>query len=264
MQTLMRFPVLVAATAALAACDGGSTSPKGEQPVAIAFSAVGNRSTTAADSSTNVGDSIIVTKVQVVMSELELARTAGDSLCTAPATTSNSESGSSSSSDDKKKKEEEKKRAEERRQRCPQIELGPFLVNLPLSSSTTTRFANNIPAGVYREIEFKIDKPETDSSGVAFLATNPDFRDISVRAEGTFKGKAFTFTGRAKAELELEFKPSLTVQATGTVVNIQVDLKQWFRNSAGVAVDPASANPGGVNASMVARNIGKSFSLVAN
>ena len=259
MRTRSTFLTLAAIAASVAACDG-ATNPASEQPVAIAFSAVGNRSAVAADSA-RVADSLIVTRVQIVMSQLELSRTTGDTLCSTSNTSG--DRGGSGKSKGRGSNDEQKKRDEERHLRCPQIELGPFLVNLALTSSPVTRFANNIPAGVYREIDFEINRPESDSAGVAFVAKNPDFRDISVRAEGTYKGKAFTYAGRAKAELELEFRPSLTVEATGTVVNIRVDLAKWFRNSAGVAVDPTTANTGGVNASMVARNIAGSFSLLA-
>lgn len=254
---MLNKPMLLIAAVALAACDS-STDPRAPQAVAVAFSAVGSR--TAVADTARVADSLVITKVQLVLSELELHRTAGDSLCVA-STTAGATSGSRD--DDKKKKEEEKKRKEEKRLRCPEIELGPFLVNLALAANPVSRFANSIPAGVYREIEFVISRPDNDSSGVAFVARNPDFRDISVRAEGLYKGKAFVYTGRAAAELELEFKPAITVE-NGTVINIRVDLAKWFKNAAGVAVDPATANPGGPNAALVARNIANSFSLLAS
>lgn len=256
----MSRPAKLFLLAFLAACEG-STSTSDDQRVGVAFQAVGQRSSVAADSSTPVADSLIITKVQLVMSELELARTRGDSLCAVPAATILARI-SFDKGKGKDKEKEEKEARSERARRCPSIDLGPFLVTLALSSSPVTRFANDIPAGTYREIEFEIDRPEDDSSGVAFIASNPDFRDISVRAEGTYKGKAFTYVGRAKSELELEFRPSLTVATTGTVVSIRVDLAKWFRNAAGVAIDPATANPGGANASLVARNIASSFSLM--
>lgn len=244
-----------------AACDG-AVNPADEQPVAVTFTAVGNRTAIAADTA-RLADSLIITRVQVVMSELELARTTGDTLCTVSARGDGGNGGDGNSGkgkgSDKQKKED--KAREERRNRCPEIELGPFLVNLALTTSPVARFANTIPEGVYREIEFEIDKPEGDSAGVAFVSRNPDFRDISVRAEGTYRGRAFTYVGRAKAELELEFRPSLTVGKSGTVVDIRVDLARWFRGGDGKTVDPATANPGGVNAGVVARNIGNSFSL---
>lgn len=252
----MSRPARLILLAFLAACSD-STSANDDQRVGVAFQAVGQRSAVAADSSTPVADSLIITRVQLVMSELELARTRGDSLCTIPAATI-----MASIASDKGKGRESSEARSERARRCPSIDLGPFLVTLALTSSPVTRFANDIPAGTYREIEFEIDRPEDDSSGVAFVASNPDFRDISVRAEGTYKGKSFTYVGRAKSELELEFRPSLTVATSGTVVSIRVDLAKWFRNAAGVAIDPATANPGGVNASMVARNIASSFSLM--
>jgi hypothetical protein len=138
-----------------------------------------------------------------------------------------------------------------------------MLVALPLGPAAVTKFATNIPEGQYREIEFEIDKPDGDSAGTAFLASNPDFRDISVRAEGRYKTTAFTYVGRAKAEIELKFKPSLTVAAGGTVVNIRVDLARWFRGADGAPINPTTANPGGPNAARVAQNIARSFSVLA-
>lgn len=253
----LTLPLSLTLVLATAACDQAA-APASEQPVAIAFTATGAR--TVADTA-RLADSLIITRVQIVMSELELSRVAGDSLCSASGGSGGSggdDKNKGKGSDKSKGKSEE---AKERRNRCPEIELGPLLVNLALSTSSVARFANDIPAGVYREIEFKIDRPDNDSSGVAFVARNPDFRDISVRAEGSYKGKAFTYAGRAAAELELEFKPSLTVEKTGTVVNIRVDLAKWFRTTDGKSIDPASANPAGANAALVARNIARSFSL---
>lgn len=256
----MSRPTRLFLVAILAAC-GDATSSGDDQRVGVSFQAVGQRSAIAADSSTRVADSLIITRVQLVMSELELARTTGDSLCAVPAATILARTSSDKGKDKDKNKQHSEERSE-RERRCPSIDLGPFLVTLALTSSPVTRFANNIPAGTYREIEFEIDRPEDDSSGVAFIASNPDFRDISVRAEGTYKGRPFTYVGRAKSELELEFRPSLTVSSSGTVVSIRVDLAKWFRNAAGAAIDPATANPGGANASLVARNIAASFSLM--
>jgi hypothetical protein len=57
----------------------------------------------------------------------------------------------------------------------------------------------------------------------------------------------------------LEFSHPLAVGDAGTNVTVHVDLTQWFRDGSGNLADPATANAGGANVSLVANNIRQSF-----
>ena len=115
---------------------------------------------------------------------------------------------------------------------CPEIEIGPFLVDLPLSGGVRSAITAQIPAGTYHEIEFDVE-PVDDSNGGAraFFAANPDIpRNRSIVVEGTYNGQPFVFTSASRFELELEFEPRLVVDAGGTNVTVDVDVASWFRS----------------------------------
>ena len=176
-------------------------------------------------------DTIVITKAQVVLSKVELA-TADSVTCTT--TDSSSE--------------------------CEELHADPELVDLPVDQSVMTALLTAIPAGTYTKFEAHVRLVKsTDVGGSAFLATHPEFSGVSIRVEGTFNGTPFVYTGTAGAELELEFAPPLVVDSTGMNITVNVDLSSWFMNGSGGLVDPATANSGGPNESLVAHNIHQSF-----
>ena len=188
-----------------------------------------------ADDTTIAGsDMLIITRVQIVLREIELRRLGADS-CDSTVT----------GDDDA----------------CEEFETGPVLVDLPLTPGVQQRFALDIPAGTYTEIEFDIHKPEdSDSADAAFIATHPAFERISIRVQGTYNGRAFVHTTDLNVEQELALVPALTISdATATTnITIFVDLDRWYR-VAGAVVDPAEANKGGTFESEVNENIKISF-----
>ena len=148
---------------------------------------------------------------------------------------------------------------------CEEFETGPVLVSLPLGTTATeTMVSVSAPPGQYDKLEFKIHKPG-DSDDAAFIAAHPDFNGVSIRVTGTYSQagtrSAFVFSSDLDAEQEIELQPPLTVSAgTGTNVTLRVDVATWFLNAGGTAlVDPASANKGQPNESLVANNIQNSF-----
>jgi hypothetical protein len=143
---------------------------------------------------------------------------------------------------------------------CQEIEIGPVLVDLPLTSGAEQRFAIEVPAGSYSEIDFEIHKVGDDPDDLAFLAQHPGFEDISIRVDGTFNGTGFTFTTDVNEEQELTLVPALVVtDSTSANVTIFVRIDSWFRAADGSLVDPATANVGGANKSLVDANIKESL-----
>lgn len=141
---------------------------------------------------------------------------------------------------------------------CDEIELGPVLVDLPLTAGVSAPIMADIPAGTYKEIEFELHKLSNDPGDAQFLAANPGFNGISMRVEGTFNGTPFVFTTDQGVEREVQFNPPIVVAATGAGITINVDVSTWFVVS-GQVVNPAQANTGGQHESAVEENIKNSF-----
>ena len=236
----------LAITVALSACSSDSTAVGSRGVVALSFATTGTTTTSASVAPSAPGvlamaaatDSLVITKAQLVLARLELQR--------AGATCSSNEvAGEDDNNNDGE---------------CTGLELAPSIVSLSTNGAVTQALSTAIPAGTYTAFEAKIRVVEAKkAASTAFLAANPDMKGASVRVEGTFNGKAFTYTGAPKAELEGLFNPPLVADSTGANITIKVDLKNWFRTSTGTLVDPATANAGGINAALVSGNIARSF-----
>jgi hypothetical protein len=238
----------LAALALLSAC-GGADSPvssdaAGSTSLSVSFAATGAASVNAAGNAVIVGtanDTMVISKVQLVLEHVKL-RKSGVSAC--PDSMAPSTSRSRSSDD----------------RGCSRLDLGPSLLDLPLSGTSTSPLAVTVPAGTYREIEFELEDVSTSSRSSQaekdFLTAHPEFRDVSVRVTGTYKGTAFTFLSHAKAEVEFEFEPALVVQ-TGVNDNVRIDLDlaAWFKTAAGAVIAPTVTNQTAID-----QNIISSFS----
>ena len=153
---------------------------------------------------------------------------------------------------------------------CEEFETGATLVTLPLGSTAITQdVAINAPAGTFDGLEFEIHKPSSGDDA-AFISANPDFANISIRVTGTFvhgtgsgagTRSDFVFTSDVDQSEEQILNPPVTVGAGQAVnVTLRVDISTWFLNETQTAlVDPASANKGNANESIVANNIQISF-----
>ena len=114
----------------------------------------------------------------------------------------------------------------------------------------------------YKEVDFEVHKISLDDpSEAAFRAANPDLAGKSVRVIGTFNGQPFTFESDLDVEQELQLVPALVVTegSGGTNLTIKVNLSDWFRGSSGALIDPATANKGQPNQSVVTENIKRSM-----
>ena len=143
---------------------------------------------------------------------------------------------------------------------CEEITVGLQLISLPLGNSTDKVVTVNVPAGIYDEVEFEIHKPD-DASDAAFIAAHPAFARVSIRVMGTFSQGGtrsdFVYTTDLNKEQEVALNPPLDVANAGAVnLTIRLDITTWFLSGAGTAlVNPATANTGGPNASLVGDNI---------
>ena len=234
------FPMFAAV--ALAAC-GDSTGSNANR-VNLSFTTTSAAPTARLTSTANgfhadltgtvSGHTLVITKAQLVASELQLKGSASSTCAT---------TAESSGSDD-----------------CQELELRPVLVDLPVTAGLTSAVITALPAGTYSAMEMKVDAVYAgEDDGAAFLAAHPGWQGMSVRIEGTYDGQPFVFTSNVEAELHMTFATPVTVDANGAGVTINVDVLGWFRDGSGNYVNPATANSGGANQSLVQENIKTSF-----
>lgn len=238
--------ILVAGSIAAACSAADGTKPGGTIPMTVSFStapsAGATLSSTASQSVTLTSgtDVLVITKAQLVVARMELARSG--------ATCSSTTAAGDDSVNDHD---------------CAELELAPSVVNLPVDSSVVTGLNLAIPAGTYSALEAKIRPVRADSAhgagSAAFLTAHPELAGVSVLVTGTFNGKAFTYTGAPRAEFETSFNPALVVAALPANLTIHVDLASWFKTQSGGLIDPATAIAGGANVNTVADNIRRSF-----
>lgn len=210
----------------LAACDSTST---GRQPVSVSFSTTSPPAATSGPNYnitvTSGANTLVITKAQLVLRELELKLS----------TTSSCATGTVEDS-------------------CEEIELGPMLIDLPVTGVVLSPISTQVPAGTYHEIEFDIRRPGTDPADQAFVAANPNFNNVSIRLEGTYNGTAFVFTSEVDQEVQIDFTPPVVITEGNNNVTIAVDIRSWFMNGTAL-INPATANPGQPNASIVSEKI---------
>lgn len=229
--TMRYMPAGLLFALAASACDSTGTD---RQPIGISFSTrapaapivAGTESESYNITVTGGGSTLIITRAQLVLRELELKLSTG-SVC-----------GEDTVEDS-----------------CESIELGPMLVELPVTDAVMTPITATVPSGTYHEIEFDIRRPGTDPADVAFVAANPNFNNVSIRLEGTFNGTPFVFTSELDQEVQIDFDPPVVITEANNNVTIAVDVRSWFANPNGTLISPATANPGQPNASIVSERI---------
>lgn len=246
-----RFGRTAAATAtaallplALAACDGGPTAPDGTATVSLALtgsSSGGGASTSlsptlSVEQADDQGNELRIDSVQVVLREIELDRRDDAADC----------SPGDTGTDDG----------------CEEFETGIRLLRVPLDGTTRKLIEIQPPPAIYDELEFEIHKPDDeDPEGRQFIADNPTFADVSIRAKGTFNGQDFVFTQDVGDEQEIVLSPPLEVGPDAGPLNVtlRLDVSSWFVQGDGTLVDPVTANKGGANESLVEENIKQSI-----
>jgi hypothetical protein len=218
----------------IAAACSDSSAPNG-RALGISISRQSaSASATRADVTVSAGgNTLILTKAQVVLRRIKLK-----------GTTAGTCSDDDTSTDD-----------------CRSLFIGPMLVDLPLTTGTVTSLSAAVPPDTYRQIEFRIHKPGSDGTDAAFRAANPTFADISIRVEGTFNGTPFVYTSALNEKQTLTFTPAITVGADNQNVTIQFDVATWFTNGSTV-INPATANSGGANENLVRDKIRSSLRAI--
>jgi hypothetical protein len=222
----------------VAACSDAGSGPAGDAQVSLSLA---TRSAAAANAAVvagpetytdGAGNTLVIDRVQLVLRELELENETHQGACETDASADDGD--------------------------CAEIELGPFLVDLPLGVGGAARTVTaSVPAGTYDEIKFQIREPDDDTAADhAFVADHPDFAHTSIEVDGSFNGTPFTFVSDLRAELKLELSPPLVVDASGTAdLTLFADLGAWFRDAGGSLVDPGSS----ASATLVGDNIARSF-----
>ncbi|MGH7586761.1 MAG: hypothetical protein ACREMH_10970 [Gemmatimonadales bacterium] len=226
--------VLLAASAfAVAACDDDETGPDGRSEVTLSVTTEPAAAPgLSLDETITVGDDVLVLEsVQLVLREIEFERSESSIDC------------------DEVEDDDD----------CEELEVGPILLDVPLGTGIGQELTVVVDTGHYDELEFEIHKPEDDGddADAAFIAAHPEFENVSIRVTGTFNGTPFTYETDLNVEQEHELSPPLIAAESGSVnVTLLVDVSTWFLDAAGTAlVDPATANSGGVNESLVEDNI---------
>lgn len=239
-----------AASMMTASVDGSAPSVPGTMPTIT--------TTPAGMSITRDGDVLLVTKAQLVVRNVKLK--SASAVCSDDdddESSSNSVAlglgatvaNASASSDDDDDDDE-----------CPTFRVGPYLVDVPVSGADGARVAVEVPAGTYSSIRLWLHKvTSSDSADVAFRQANPDFRDISLRLEGTFNGTPFIFVNDVNAKLTVPLAEPLVVGTGGDDVTVTIDLSTWFLRSSGGLYSPAAANTPGQTRAQVQNNIRNAF-----
>jgi hypothetical protein len=226
----------IAATACSDSTTGGARRPLTVSLTTQSQGAVADRSPSSDITITAGVNSLVITKAQLVARRIELAP------ASATACAGIAESGDDDAEDD---------------DGCAEVEVGPTLLDVPLDGSTTTSITASVPAGTYRALELRI--APVGSSGnrnsVAFVVSHPEFRNASVRVEGTFNGKAFVFTSAIDARVETGFATPIAVDAANPNVTVAIDLTNWFSDGSGGTLDPSNS----ANVAQISANIAGSF-----
>ena len=248
----------------LAACSDATAPRQATRSVSLSVATTGGSvigtggAVTAGGIAIGGGDQLVITRAQLVVSEIELEGPALAASCS----TSTDDSGASlssanASSDDGVNHDATGDHGDAS---CGEMELGPVMVDLPMSAGVTQEVAVQVPEGTYHEIGFKLRAPDDDTQAdLAFRTAHPELSDVSVRVEGTYNGQPFVWTSGVRAEKKLEFQPDLVVNAGGTNVTLAVNVASWFTDDAGQPVDPASAGAGTSARAGIEARIASSF-----
>ena len=190
--------------------------------VAFARSTIGGMtaSATASDGPLFIGagtDTLRIDSVRIVLAQVTLARV-------------NSDECGAASNDDAKDKN------------CANLNTGPFIQKLPLTSGALSLFDVPVEKGTYGFLTVRVHKPNRADSGPnmqAFLDANPTWENVSIRVDGAFNGTPVHWSHDPVVQLQHKFDPPLQVSETnGTNFTLKVDVASWFKAVNGALIDP--------------------------
>jgi hypothetical protein len=237
----------VAATVGTSACSSADVAGTDLKPVSLSFTASASSaslgSATEAALPPVLGAAPTITKVQIVLTKLALARS-DDVNCVSE---SFNESTDETSGD------------------CQQVTRQPLLVNMPVDGTLRTHVNVPLGGGTYRKLEARLAAATmTTAAGAAFLDANPDFANSSLRIDGVFNGVPFTFKMALQANIDMKFSPALVIDARSKNATIAVDVSRWFVTVNGDVIDPFRATSGTPAAAIIENNIRASFRVFAD
>lgn len=238
LSSLRRSALLLCVVAGASACSDATTGGA-RHPLTVSITTqsqglIADRA--LADITITAGtNSLVITKAQLVARRIELAPVSASGCA-------NTEESGDDNAD-----------AEDG---CAEVEVGPTLIDIPVNGTTATNITASVPAGTYRALEIRVEPIKSGNSrSLAFIAAHPEFKDVSVRVEGTFNGKAFVFTSPVDTRIETAFATPVTVDATNPNVTVAIDLSSWFSDGSSGVLDPGNAS----NAGRITANIAGSF-----
>lgn len=250
MQTMAGGRALLAVTLITTACSSSPSAPAGMGRVQFQISSTspGIASGAPALAAVTVSkgtDVLEISSVQLVARKIKLERENG--ACPAPVLSEGNEDAEGHDADEVDSPE------------CPNLRLGPLLLDPPVADAASTAFTVDLPIGTYDELKLQIHRPTDHAKDAAFLLAHPDFAGVSIRVNGTFNGTPFTFTTDLTAEVETEFETPIEVVAAGTTsITLQMDVRGWFLAQGGAAL-VSPLNPTLADRQRIEQNIRISF-----
>jgi hypothetical protein len=142
-----------------------------------------------------------------------------------------------------------------------EFEAGPFVLDLSgtaLNGTVQEVAVNDVPAGTYRELKFKIHPPSTSDSsntGVQAMATAQAGSPASIIIEGQIDGQPYTFMSALDADEK--FEKTFTLAGGSENLTLNLDPSAWFGGTGSARLDPRVAG----NKSAIENNIQASMKL---
>lgn len=174
------------------------------------------------------GNTLIISDVRIVLSQVELKNENSGLGCDDPASTEKD---------------------------CEELEIGPIMIDLPLDGTVATEFAVPVSPGTFDQVEYEIHRATADDHEI--VTARPQLTDHSIYVSGTYNGISFEYVSNLEIKQEKQLNPPLEIAAGVTSVNLTLDvnLDGWFVDGGGILLDPATANPGGLNETTINNNI---------
>ena len=258
--------IAVLASMSLTACDSaGPSGAEGSAPVTLSVTSaeLSAGQATAAKSRTftdDAGNELTIDAAEIVLREIKFERDEAVENCSASSNDDSDSSGddNSSNGDDDASSDDDG---------CEEVERGPFLVDVPLTSDDPTAIIEEqLPVGRWEEVEFKVHKLDDDDADDRALLEDTGFpEDISIRVTGTWtpangSSVPFTYTSDLNEDQEIELNPPLEVTAdAATNVTFRLALSTWFRTASGEFVNPERGNRDGDLEDLIEENIERSI-----
>ena len=143
-----------------------------------------------------------------------------------------------------------------------EFETAPFVLDLSgtaLNGTVQQVVVNDVPAGTYREIKFKVHPPQlsdsTDAAVQAMATAGAQSSPVSIIVEGQIDGQPYVFMSALDAEQK--YDGTFNLSSGPQNVTLNVDPSTWFGGTGTARLDPRSSS----NKSAIENNIQASMKL---